>query len=505
MKTHLRLLPVLLAIGMTTAGNDPSKQLSLNSDRRRVSELVQENPTAVVLPSLPMPSQPDEEELGTTSSRSSAFLQERFVGDITANVTVPICCGMHKVFSLERMECETASSKPIIAFHYEDGEPVEYQFAYNVRLGFPNCSFYNLQPEIEPEDVFYLLPDGNLKVALVSREVPGDQFCMLATEDGMEALVCFPDVTPKGVSGGFDRVVYQTLYPVGLIISASFLLATLLVYCLVVELRDLLGRCLMCSVLALCIAQVSTVVVQMGTHLLTMSACVFAAVMMHFWYLSAFLWLNVICFNVFLTIWWKSDASYGRVSRWFAMYSAYAWGLAILITSIALARDFSEGLQDSALPKPNFGTARCWFSGDNALIIFFYGPTSIILGLNVILFVASAYKLCSLNKNSEARVFQFSLYLKLFVLMGITWIFEVISFFVQRQTQDPTGHYVWLVFDLINIMQGMIIFIVFVCRRAVLVRVCEVLCGKSYALKKFPGYYQDNDADVANEIKHSVI
>lgn len=73
----------------------------------------------------------------------------------------------------------------------------------------------------------------------------------------------------------FDRVVYQTLYPVGLIISAVFLAATLFVYCMVVELRDLLGRCLMCSVLALGVAQVSTVIVQMATHLLSMTACVF--------------------------------------------------------------------------------------------------------------------------------------------------------------------------------------------------------------------------------------
>ncbi|XP_071520712.1 G-protein coupled receptor Mth2-like isoform X2 [Panulirus ornatus] len=453
------------------------------------------------------------------------------LGQMEVNVTVPVCCGVDQVFNMGKMGCEPADEKPIITFQYEDGRPVEYQFAYTVRAGFPNCTFYSLQPEVEPNDKFHLLPDGQLQVpAMDGRRHSTDQFCLLATDTEMEAIVCFPemDMEHQGTHktdgdlsavdmGGveeihvfqdssFDRVVYQTLYPVGLIISAVFLAATLFVYCMVVELRDLLGRCLMCSVFALGVAQVSTVVVQMATHLLSMTACVVVAVMMHFWYMSAFLWLNVICFNVFLTIWWKSDGSYGRVSKWFAIYSAYAWGLAVLITSVAVARDFSEGLEDSLLPKPNFGHARCWFSGDDALIIFFYGPTSVVLGINVVLFIASAYKLCSLNKSSEARLFQFSLYLKLFVLMGVTWIFEAISFFVQRKTNNSSGNYVWLVFDLINIMQGVIIFVVFVCRRAVLIRLCEVLCGMDYAKEKFPKYYQNADVDLPNnEIKHSVI
>lgn len=422
---------------------------------------------------------------------------------MTTNVTVPVCCGVDKVFNMTYMGCEPAQEKPVITFHYEDGRPVEYQFAYSVQVGFPNCTSYSLQPETEPDDAFYLLPDGNLQMSgKGARTLGTDEFCLLATEGEMGAIVCFP---ASSVSS-FDRVVYQTLYPVGLIISAVFLAATLLVYCLVVELRDLLGRCLMCSILALCVAQVSTVIVQMATQHLSMNACIIIAVMMHFWYLSAFLWLNVISFNVCLTIWRKTNISHGHLRRWFVVYSAYAWGLSLLVCSLAVARDFSDTLDDSILPKPGFGHARCWFSDDDALIMFFYGPTSVVLGINVILFCASAFKLCTLSKNSEVRVFQFSLYFKLFVLMGVTWIFEVISYFVQRETNTVSGNYVWLVFDLINIMQGLIIFAVFVCRRAVLIRVCEVLCGLSYSRATFPSYYENAESDLAtNDAKHTVI
>ncbi|XP_064094470.1 G-protein coupled receptor Mth2-like [Macrobrachium nipponense] len=487
----LLLLTTTQAIIGTKAESDPAATLALGDDTGRIaSELHQDEPTPVVLL---------QEPLTAEGPSGTLDLQTR-LENMEANVTVPMCCGTRQVFNIEAMVCNPGFTRPEVTFHYEDGKQVEYKFAYNVKRGFPNCTFFHIQPAVEPDDIFYVLPDGKLKFG--GSTLTDDRYCLLATEEYMEALVCFQEVQPQ--KAFFDRMLVK-LYPVGLIISAIFLFATFVVYCLVEELRDLLGRCLMCNILALFIAQVSTVVVQMGTSVLSMSACIFKAVMMHFWYLSAFLWLNVICFNVFLTIWKKNDTSYGRTCRWFACYSAYAWGVAIFITSITLARDFVEGFQHSMIPKPNFGMARCWFSEDSALILFFYGPISVILGVNVILFIASAYKLCAMSTSSEARKFQFSLYLKLCVLMGITWIFEVISFFFQRHNGDSSSNYVWFVFDLINIMQGVIIFIVFVCRRAVLLRLCEVVFGKKYAQKKFPSYYQNSDADVPNEIKHSVI
>ena len=65
-----------------------------------------------------------------------------------------------------------------------------------------------------------------------------------------------------------------------------------------------------------------------------------------------------------------------------------------------------------------------------------------------------------------------------------------------------------LVFDIINILQGLIIFLVFVCRPAVLVRVCEVLCGVSFAKRWFKAHYHNAEADATNNettVKHSVI
>ena len=54
-----------------------------------------------------------------------------------------------------------------------------------------------------------------------------------------------------------------------------------------------------------------------------------------------------------------------------------------------------------------------------------------------------------------------NLYLKLFIVMGVNWIMEVISW----AAGGP--EYLWYITDLGNILQGVLIFIIFVCKQRV--------------------------------------
>ena len=59
---------------------------------------------------------------------------------------------------------------------------------------------------------------------------------------------------------------------------------------------------------------------------------------------------------------------------------------------------------------------------------------------------------------------------------------------------------------MINILQGIVIFIVFVCRTSVLARILQVLCGEKFSKRCFPKYFQEQEADaVTSEFKHTVI
>ncbi len=50
---------------------------------------------------------------------------------------------------------------------------------------------------------------------------------------------------------------------------------------------------------------------------------------------------------------------------------------------------------------------------------------------------------------------------KLYLVMGVPWIFELVSF----AAHEDEFRWYWIVFDLINIFQSVAIFIIFVCNR----------------------------------------
>lgn len=51
--------------------------------------------------------------------------------------------------------------------------------------------------------------------------------------------------------------------------------------------------------------------------------------------------------------------------------------------------------------------------------------------------------------------------LKLFTVMGVTWIFEIIATLVDEPAE------LWYVSDTFNILQGVLVFLIFVCKTKV--------------------------------------
>lgn len=73
------------------------------------------------------------------------------------------------------------------------------------------------------------------------------------------------------------------------------------------------------------------------------------------------------------------------------------------------------------------------------------------------------------------------LYLKLFIVMGVNWSAEIISWAL-----DPNGTgSVWYVTDIGNSLQGVLIFFIFVCKTRVL-RLLNKKCCPRFSLFKSP-------------------
>ena len=105
---------------------------------------------------------------------------------------------------------------------------------------------YKLQPEEYDEDKFVLEADGTLSTKGTKDVLPQWKYCMDLHEDlrKITVLVCHePEIEPVTAE--------TTIYPVGIVISIPFLLATFVVYAIIPELKNLYGMTLMCYVACL--------------------------------------------------------------------------------------------------------------------------------------------------------------------------------------------------------------------------------------------------------------
>ncbi|CAD6222672.1 GSCOCG00001084001-RA-CDS [Cotesia congregata] len=269
----------------------------------------------------------------------------------------------------------------------------------------------------------------------------------------------------------FNRILVKTIAET---ISCTFLLLTFLVYLSLPSLQNIHGITLMCYIGSLFLAFSSHTAIIFLTiydnktpdyYLVDSPMCKSLGYIMTASFLAAFTWLNVMCFD----IWWT-------FRQRFLLYSCYAWGLPLFSSLFIFMLDSKKFIPDEWLP--HLGETTCWIGAQNdnlAKVIYFYGPLTILLTINVIFFIltlrnysrvkASISKLSSftsdqLDKATKTKV---RITLKLFIVMGITWIFEVIGFFSKTYVISLNWHVIiFTVFDMINCLHGMFIFILFV-------------------------------------------
>jgi G protein-coupled receptor Mth (Methuselah protein) len=85
----------------------------------------------------------------------------------------------------------------------------------------------------------------------------------------------------------------------GLIISIPFLVATFLVYALIPELQNMFGKCLMLSVAGMIVYSITLSVVSLLP--ITNDGCLVLGFITYFAIMLSFFWVNVMCFDIWLT------------------------------------------------------------------------------------------------------------------------------------------------------------------------------------------------------------
>ncbi|KAL2743950.1 G-protein coupled receptor Mth2-like [Vespula maculifrons] len=273
-------------------------------------------------------------------------------------------------------------------------------------------------------------------------------------------------------------------------ISAIFLIVTLTVYLILPELREIQDKAMMGAVSSLAISYIILCIQHIKEYESEeITMCVTLAFFLYYAFITAFFWLNIVAFNIWRTVWFKNFPIKDRVL--FPIYCVFGW---FVPTCFLISALVAHHIQGSHL-KPHFGEYRCWFNGTAEVWVFFYGPIAFLLTLNVIYLGLTSWRLWheyreySGNKLRALR-FKCLLYIKLMLVMGITWIFEILSF------AAGTTQWYWIPTDILNTLQGFIIFLLLVVTRK---RVRKLLAKKKPCGIVFPKSwtaYEDEECEI---------
>ncbi|XP_011333407.1 uncharacterized protein LOC105277002 isoform X2 [Ooceraea biroi] len=168
----------------------------------------------------------------------------------------------------------------------------------------------------------------------------------------------------------------------------------------------------------------------------------------------------------------------------FLLYCSYAWGLSLLVSILAIVADSTDILPDYL--QPDIGNRNCWFTQDSSSygeLTFFIGPVTVQLIVNMVFFILTSVH-CNKVKAEIRRMttdpadprskrfhsdrIKFMMNIKLFIVMGISWTCEVISFLLKKYLEDVSWHQtLFYASDVFNLLQGLLIFILFVLKNRV--------------------------------------
>ncbi|XP_058453499.1 probable G-protein coupled receptor Mth-like 1 isoform X1 [Malaya genurostris] len=382
------------------------------------------------------------------------------------------CCGPAFAYDKENQTCVKLDQS-----HVSYSARIVSSTHVDLSFRFPDCKEHAIAGIFNPDN----LQEDTGSVTIDSGKIfASHEYCLEQALDGKTVYVfsCVEHLQPDSVPIKNQDVRFA-LYSAGLLISVIFLAATLATGYLVTSQHHVLHwRCQTHYVACLLIGDLFLAIVQLSGNSITGPACTMIAIMMHFFFLAAFFWLNTMCFN----IWWTfrdlrptSLEKSQEICR-LRIYEVYAWGVPLVIAGVAAILD---NLPDTVYLRPRFGERTCWFYGDMEILTYFFGPVGILLCINLLLFASTARQLtCGLWKRDDVKSTterktkkyrglvsspSYSAALgrvcmKLVVVMGVTWVADVASWVFGGPD------YIWLVTDLINALQGVFIFIVVGCQ-----------------------------------------
>ncbi|XP_023338127.1 G-protein coupled receptor Mth2 isoform X2 [Eurytemora carolleeae] len=263
-----------------------------------------------------------------------------------------------------------------------------------------------------------------------------------------------------------------------LLISVVCLIITIIVYSVLPVMLNNYFKIMLNFAISMLAGFLSLTAVKMKpwfAHEYSVATCKFLGYFNQFFLIAMFTWMTMMSYEIFKQIkGLKQKIGRGNLKQ-LTKKLMVGYGVPFLIVFSAVVVDFSaEGTEeDCGLLRPKFGIRFCTFNNRDDKFFWLLLPILIMLILNTLMFIYIVTEICrnasvrndfrSGGVNRKEQIDKMLLYLRLFFGMGFVWYFEILSFLLDTPNSDWT----WFP-DTLNMLQGVWVFITFVCKRNVL-------------------------------------
>ncbi|ESP05107.1 hypothetical protein LOTGIDRAFT_75362, partial [Lottia gigantea] len=237
-------------------------------------------------------------------------------------------------------------------------------------------------------------------------------------------------------------------------LSIVCLIITIILYCLLPDLRNLPGKLTMGLSLSLILAQGLLILPNLPRPI-----CRYFAAVTHYSWLTVFMWMAVIAVNMLRTFHPKTmhgGSEWLGGNAFIRLSSICLISPAVLCIILTILDQFPGGHL-----HVNYGQASClWMSNIDGYIYMFFVPVGTVLLISSVCFCMTLYyiektmaatDMITGRKRDRERCV---MYIKLSSVMGFSWIFGFVASFSNVEA-------LWYVYIILNGLQGVFIFFSF--------------------------------------------
>ncbi|CAH1775493.1 unnamed protein product [Owenia fusiformis] len=370
--------------------------------------------------------------------------------------------------------------------------------------------------ELDSDDNYEILPNRSIVLSDTMYDLDSYQFTINGS-----VVICVPPDYYKtktnvvnscihSVTFAYFDIIQRYLTLIFKTVSIVSIFITIVTYTIFKKLRNLPG----CNVLNLAVALFFAELFFLlfgGAFVKEHIICSIVAIVIHYMFLSAFFWMNTMAYDMYCTFASKQmTVQLREKTQYWWRYMLYSWGSPLLICLACVIIEYTK-----MFPSVRIGYGRpiidmdtqtnitkettsdtigirygCWIREPLATLIVFGGPITLICVTNTILFIFTIFRLRqnskfnrslkskNRRKFSESSVTSVSsndvmLYLRMSSFMGFTWIFGIASSVVSglARPTEPICYLLYtmnLLFIIFNCLQGVFLFVAFVCNRKVI-------------------------------------